>query len=158
MNNPNIEHIKLSFIIPYYNAEKWIAKCLESLLHQDLAEDEYEIIVVDDGSTGDVEILKDYSQSYSNIFYIWQENKMTCAARNKGLSLARGEFVFFCDNDDFVTENVFGRLYNIAKCYNADVLFFNFNHIQEGVTPQSHLNFDPTRFPLAHGNTSSDVI
>lgn len=52
--------MKLSIIIPYYNGEQWIAKCLDSLLHQDLAPDDYEIIIVDDGSTHGIETLKAY--------------------------------------------------------------------------------------------------
>jgi glycosyltransferase involved in cell wall biosynthesis len=115
--------VKLSVIIPYYNGEKWIAKCLDSLLHQDLGEDEYEIIVVDDGSTKSSEVLKNYVQSHQNIHYILQENKGVSAARNKGLSIAEGEFIFFCDCDDFITEDVLGRLYDIAKSNDVDLLF-----------------------------------
>lgn len=134
--------MKLSIIIPYYNGEKWVAKCLDSLLHQDLAKDEYEIIVVDDGSTGDIRILKEYVQSHTNIQYIWQENKGISGARNKGLTVAKGELVFFCDCDDFIAENALGQLYNIAKTNDTDVLFFNYKVIKEGVQPQPQLNFE----------------
>lgn len=134
--------MKLSIIIPYYNGEKWIAKCLDSLLNQDLAKDNYEIIVVDDGSTDDVRTLKDYVLSYNNIQYIRQENKGVSGARNKGLTVAKGDYVFFCDSDDFVTENVLGRLYSIAISYDLDVLFFNYRVIKEDVQPQPCLKFD----------------
>ena len=134
--------MKLSIIIPYYNGDKWIAKCLDSLLNQDLAEDNYEIIVVDDGSTDDVRTLKDYVLSYGNVQYIRQENKGLSGARNKGLTVAKGDYVFFCDCDDFVIENVLGRLYNIAISYDLDVLFFNYRVIKEDVQPQPCLNLD----------------
>lgn len=134
--------MKLSIVIPYYNGERWISKCLNSLLHQDLANDEYEIIIVDDGSTDNTQILKDYVQSYKNIYCFRQENKGFSAARNRGLSEAKGDYVFFCDCDDFVTENVLGRLYDIAISYDLDVLFFNYRVIKEDVQPQPSLNFD----------------
>lgn len=133
--------MKLSIIIPYYNGEKWIARCLDSLLHQDLSEDEYEIIAVDDGSTGDTTLLKDYVLSHPNIHYFWQENKGSSAARNKGLTVAKGEFVFFCDSDDFIAENVLGRLYDIAKTNNTDVFFFGHRVIHEDEKPEQKPDF-----------------
>ena len=62
--------MKLSIIIPYYNGELWIGKCLDSLLKQDLPPDEYEIIVVDDGSTHSVEALMKYVDAYPHIHYL----------------------------------------------------------------------------------------
>jgi glycosyltransferase involved in cell wall biosynthesis len=135
--------MKLSIIIPYYNGERWISKCLNSLLHQDLTNDEYEIIIVDDGSTDNTQIVKDFVLSYKNIYYFRQENKGISAARNKGLTIAKGDYVFFCDCDDYVTENVLGRLYNIAISYDLNVLFFNYRVIKEDdVQPQPCLKFD----------------
>ena len=130
--------MKLSVIIPYYNGEKWIAKCLDSLLHQDLTADEYEIIVVDDGSTDGHKIVDDYVRSHTNIRYIWQENRGASAARNKGLAMAKGELVFFCDSDDFVAENVLGHLYDIAKSNDTDALFFGYRGGGEDVQPQGN--------------------
>ena len=135
--------MKLSIIIPYYNGEQWIAKCLDSLLHQDLASDDYEIIIVDDGSTHGIETLKAYVESHSNIHYLHQENQKHAAARNYGLSIAQGDYIFFCDCDDYVTENVFGRLYEVAVEENADVLLFNVLRPHENETRLSgKLNFD----------------
>ena len=123
--------MKLSIIIPYFNGEKWIAKCLDSLLQQDLQKEDYEIIVVDDGSTHSVEVLEEYVQKHANIKYVWQPNGQRSAARNKGLSVAQGDYVFFCDSDDFVAQDVLGKLCDIATINHADVLFFKKRRIRE---------------------------
>lgn len=135
--------MKLSVIIPYYNGEQWVSKCLDSLLHQDIDSADYEIIVVDDGSTNNIDILKGYTKKYPNIIYLWQENARHSAARNNGLSIAQGDYVFFCDCDDYVAENVFGRLCDIAKTGKADVLLFNYRIVKENETAaDAKRNFD----------------
>lgn len=137
--------MKLSIIIPYYNGEKWVAKCLDSLLKQDIPEEDYEIIVVDDGSTHSIEVLQGYVKKHSNIKYLWQENARHSAARNKGLTIAQGEYVFFCDCDDRMEENVIGRLYDIAHAQQADVLVFNYREIRENETvTNAKRNFEKT--------------
>lgn len=117
-----VQYMKISIIVPYYNGERWISPCLNSLLHQGLSEDDYEIIVIDDGSTHSIEILKRYEQEHSNIKYVRQENQGQCAVRNNGLYMAKGEYIFFCDCDDFIREGTLGVLYDIAKRNNLDVL------------------------------------
>ena len=81
----------LSVIIPYYNADTWIGKALDSLLDQDLPQSEYEIIVVDDGSTEDEKILKDYVSRFPNIHYYRIDHAGLSPARNYGLSKASGQ-------------------------------------------------------------------
>lgn len=134
--------IKLSVVIPYYNADNWIGRMLESLLRQDMSLDEYEIVVVDDGSKNDLTVLMDYTRRYSNIKYIRQDNMGPGEARNKGIDHASGEYIFFCDSDDFVEENVFGRLYDIAHDRELDMLFFNVPRVTENdVVTNSKRNF-----------------
>lgn len=99
----------LSFIVPVYNAEKYLPQCLQSLCRQDIAD--YEIICVNDGSQdGSADILRDFAGKYPNIVVIHQENRGVAAARNTGLDAARGEFIWFIDADDFIKENILGRL------------------------------------------------
>ena len=135
--------MKLSIIIPYYNADEFIGRCFDSLLHQDLRQDEYEIIVIDDGSQDDTSTLKEYVRKYNQIRCVRQNNTGPGAARNKGLELAHGDYVFFCDSDDFVAENVLGSLCDMASQKNLDMLFHNriditnLNNIRN-----SHRNFD----------------
>lgn len=135
--------MKLSIIIPYYNGEQWVGKCLDSLLKQDLKADEYEIIVVDDGSTHSIETLMEYVNEYPHFHYLHQENKKHAAARNYGLTIAQGDYVFFCDCDDYVAENVLGRLSDLATSESADILLFNTRRLEEDENPpQPKRNFD----------------
>ena len=135
--------MKVSIVIPYYNGEQWVGKCLDSLLMQDLKTDEYEIIVVDDGSTHSIESLMSYVNDYPHIHYIHQRNQKHAAARNYGLTIAKGDYVFFCDCDDFVAENVLGRLCDLAASEAADVLLFNSRSLEENdIPPQPKRNFD----------------
>ena len=135
--------MKLSIIIPYYNGEQWIGACLDSLLRQDLSAEEYEIIVVDDGSTHSIAALMCYVEAYPQIHYLHQENQKHAAARNNGMTVAQGEFVFFCDCDDYVAENVLGRLCDIASDESVDVLLFMARRLRENENPpQPKRNFD----------------
>ena len=127
--------MRLSIIIPYYNAEQWIERCLDSLIHQDIPHNEYEIIVVDDGSTHDISILKSYVEKYDFIKYVWQQNAMQGAARNKGLEMARGEYVFFCDSDDFIVENRLGCICQMAETNKLDMLMYEILHVKNGIIP-----------------------
>ena len=136
--------MKLSVFIPYYNGEQWVAACLDSLLRQDLSPEEYEMIVVDDGSTHNIDTLMSYVERYPNIHYLHQTNQKHAAARNYGLTIAKGEYVFFCDCDDFVADRVFGCLYEMAAENRADVLLFNVRRLEEGeAAPAPKRNFDP---------------
>lgn len=135
--------MKLSIIIPFYNADKWIGRMLQSLLNQDLATEEYEVIVVDDGSKDEPKVMKDYAARYANIKYIRQENSGPGGARNTGINAAQGEYLFFCDSDDFIAENVLGGLYEIAHSRKVDMLFHQIRRIPEGKKPQNlKRNFD----------------
>lgn len=135
--------MKISIIIPYYNADKWIGRMLDSLLKQELSREDYEIIVVDDGSKEYSFILKDYVQRHSNIIYVRQENAGPGAARNKGLEVARGDYIFFCDSDDFVAENSLSYLYDIAHSRSLDMLFFCVPRISEAeLMSNPKRNFD----------------
>ncbi|MCD8371489.1 MAG: glycosyltransferase, partial [Clostridiales bacterium] len=94
----------VSVIVPVYNTQSWLAKCLNSLLNQTLRE--IEIILVDDGSTDySAAICGAFAESDSRIRFYQQENRGVSAARNLGLQYARGKYVMFCDSDDFVGED-----------------------------------------------------
>ena len=98
---------KISVIIPVYNGEKYIQRCIDSVFNQTYSN--VEIIVVNDGSTDDTEnILK----KYSNIVLVNKENEGVSKARNTGLSLATGEYVYFCDADDYLEKDAFEVLIN----------------------------------------------
>jgi len=101
----------LSFIIPIYNAQVHLPECLDSILKQDIATDDYEIICVNDGSRdSSLSILQRYGKTHTNIRIIDKENGGVTTARNAGLEAARGEYIWFVDADDFLKENILGKL------------------------------------------------
>jgi len=118
--------MKLSVIIPMYNVEKYIGKCLDSVINQDLLDSEYEIIVINDGSTDDSYALAiTYADSHNNIILLNQENKGISAARNKGIDEAKGKYLYFVDSDDYIRSNVLKTLLNYLNLHNLQVLAFN---------------------------------
>ena len=115
----------LSFIIPVYNAETYIAECLDSLLCQDLPAQDYEIVCVNDGSKdGSLSILKDYAGRHSNIAVIDKENGGVTTARNAGLEAAQGDFIWFVDADDLIKPHILGRLKAMVPESGCDRIVF----------------------------------
>ncbi len=111
----------VSFIVPVYNAERYLAECLNSLLAQDIPQDTFEILCINDGSTDHSrEILDAYLSSCPNLTVIHQENAGVVAARNAGLRRARGEFIWFVDADDLVLENVLGKFRALTEAVPCD--------------------------------------
>ena len=135
--------IKVSFILPCYNVAPYIGRCLESIEHQDIPQEEYEVICVDDCSpdnTGDV--IREYQQRYPNIVYHRHEtNKTAGGARNTGIELAKGKYIWFVDPDDAIVSNVLAGLYAKAKELNTDILFFNKNYINEKGESRQDIQF-----------------
>ena len=94
---------KLSIILPVYNVEKFLPDCLDSIYNQDIAEDEFEIIAVIDGSPDNSKaVLLNYSKIHKNITLIEQENSGVSVARNNGLRNATGKYIWFIDPDDLI--------------------------------------------------------
>lgn len=120
--------IKYSVIIPVYNAEKTIERCLDSLTKQ--KRNDVELIVINDGSKDSSDrIIRKYAQNNSNIIYIQQENAGVSAARNKGLDAANGKYITFVDSDDYVSDEYFSCLENYDIKKNAELLLFSQNTI-----------------------------
>ena len=118
----------ISVTIPVYNVEKYLARCLDTVLNQTFQGD-YEIICVDDGSTDNSgKILDDYAKKHSKIKVIHQENQSLSVARNTALELVTGKYTMFVDSDDFIAQNTLEGLYNTAQKRNADVVVFDFVH------------------------------
>ncbi|SDR00515.1 glycosyltransferase [Flagellimonas zhangzhouensis] len=125
--------MKLSILIPLYNKEKYIERCFKSLLTQDLSPDEYEVIVVDDGSKdAGAAIVQEYSEKNTNIQLIKQKNQGPSAARNKCLAAATGDYVYFLDADDYLAINVLKSLIGLAEQNKLEILEFNTKQIPEG--------------------------
>ena len=117
--------VDISVLIPVYNVENYLARCLDSVLEQDFS-GTFEVICVNDGSddkSGD--ILQQYAQRYPNIRIINQENQGLAAARNVSVSEAKGEYILFVDSDDFIAKNTLSSLYNFAKKHDSEVVLFD---------------------------------
>ena len=111
---------KVSIIVPVYNTEKYLDKCLRSLINQTLAD--IEIICINDGSTDkSYEMLKTWASADKRIKLLTQENSKQGAARNRGLDIAQGEFITFVDSDDWVELDFCELLYNAAVQYDCDI-------------------------------------
>ena len=96
--------MKLSVIIPVYNVEEYIGECLESILNQPFKD--FEIICINDGSTDNsLEVLKKYKDKDERIIIIDKKNEGSGIARNTGINIARGDYLFFIDGDDGIEEN-----------------------------------------------------
>lgn len=112
--------VKVSVIVPVYNQEKYIERCMDSILAQSLQE--IEVILVDDGSTDSTpDILRRYEQNDERITVLHQQNQYAGVARNHGLKAAQGEYVIFWDSDDYFSLDALEALYNESKKYDADI-------------------------------------
>ena len=124
--------VTLSIIIPVFNCEKTIKKCLDSIFNQK-TELEYEVILVDDSSSDNtVKVVESTISGRKNSRLICQENAGAGAARNKALSYAKGEYLFFIDGDDYISGNCLNILnMEIQKKENLDILIFMYRYYDE---------------------------
>ncbi len=139
--------MELSIIIPYYNADHYIARCLNSLLDQNLSLDSYEIIIIDDGSKDSKDVLMSYVNQHPNIHYYYQSNSRQGAARNNGLRRAKGDYVLFVDADDIFVRNSLSYILDLVRSNSLDVLFYgvrliNNRSFDEDLNPQDNKTKD----------------
>lgn len=119
-------NIKVSIIVPVYNVEPYLDRCMQSLLKQTLKE--IEIIMVDDESPDHCpQLCEDYKAKYSNVKVVHKKNGGLGFARNSGLEVAKGEYVAFIDSDDFVDTDMFQHLYEYAAENKCDAVFCGYN-------------------------------
>lgn len=118
--------MRISVIIAAYNAEKYLAETLDSIVNQTI--DNYEILVVNDGSTdGTMDILRAYQKDYLHLKVIDKENGGPSSARNAALAAANGEYVYFLDADDIVEPDTLSALYERAEEQNADLVIAKYD-------------------------------
>ena len=122
----NAEDIKVSVVMPIYNASDYLRPAIETVLSQSLSE--IELICVDDGSTDNsLEIVKEYQTNDERIRIVTENNAGPSVARNKGLTRARGKYVMFLDADDFYDLAMIEKLYNVAEKDNLDIAICKFD-------------------------------
>ena len=145
--------MKLSIIVPVYNVEAFLKKCVDSLLDQDLSREDYEIILVDDGSTdGSGALCDTLAAGHGNIRVIHQQNRGLSGARNAGIAVATGQFVLFVDSDDFLEPNVFGELVKQGEDRDLDILRFNYQNVNEAGEV-----FEPNKYAKPFVDFSDEV-
>lgn len=122
--------IKLSIIVPVYNVENYLERCILSVLSQDIPHDDYEIIIINDGSTDNsYNIAKQLEKVHNNIRLFTQENKGPSTARNYGIDLAKGDYIWFVDSDDYIVECCLAQLLSVIAEKKLDILYFTFEEI-----------------------------
>lgn len=135
--------MKVSIIIPVYNATQHLNQCLDSILNQDF--NDFELLLINDGSTDTSgEICDDYAGKDKRIKVFHQNNAGVSAARNKGIENANGEWITFMDSDDYIQKNYF-EILNTAP--DNDWILHNIEREIEGLT-QPHLDFDNQSYHL----------
>ena len=114
--------IQLSVIVPVYNVEKYILKCIESIFCQGIDDNTFELIIVNDGTKDNsMELISDIINRHANVIVINQENKGLSEARNSGLAKASGKYILFVDSDDFLIDNTFKPLLDVAISSSVDI-------------------------------------
>lgn len=125
--------VKVSIIVPVYNVEKYLRKCLDSLVNQTLKD--IEIICINDGSTDDsLNVLQEYASGHLNVIVIDQENQGVSIARNNGINKAQGDYIGFVDPDDWVEPDMFKILYEKAVKTGVDIVECDYKMVFENST------------------------
>lgn len=147
--------VYLTYIVPCYNVQGYLPKCIDSLEKQVIPGGEVEFILINDGSTDDsLSLIQQFAERDRRVVIIDQANQGVCAARNNGLSVARGEYVFFLDGDDWLTEDASSIMYEFCKESRPDIGLFSHYKIQEG-QKEKKLWVDCSRF-ISPGYYSRD--
>ena len=136
---------RISFIVPVYNAAQYIRRCVETIYMQDLSLDDFEIILIDDGSLDDSKnIIDEIARENNNVTAVSQENGGAAASRNKGLDLASGAYVCFVDADDFLIPHTIHNVLNEAEQKSAEVCTYIMISEKDPnmiTFPKSHIEF-----------------
>lgn len=132
--------MKISVIVPVYNTENYLKRCLDSLVNQSLKD--IEIIIINDGSQDNSQLIIDeYTKKHKNIYGYKKDNGGMSSARNMGLTKANGEFIAFVDSDDYIDKNALKKMYEKAKKDNLDIVVCDsVNVYEDGKKEYIHSN------------------
>lgn len=162
----------LSLIIPVYNGEQFLKKCLDSIFLSKTSLDLFEVIIINDGTPdGSLEIIAEYTRLYNNITVFSQENKGLGEARNTGIKLVKGEYIWFVDQDDWITPYAIERICNKLNQNKPDILSFEYRYPSGNRAPidnmakagqlytgKEFLNIHLVENPVWHYVTKSSLI
>ena len=128
MKRENIEKPSVTLIVPVYNVEKYLNRCIDSILNQTL--EDFELILVDDGSKDNSgNICDEYMRKDRRVKVIHKENGGLSDARNSGIEISTGEYLSFIDSDDWVEKEFLETLYNNAIKYQAEIVIVNLHKV-----------------------------
>ena len=141
----------VSFVIPVYNVEAYLEQCVVSVMNQGLSTDDYEIILVNDGSTdSSLDICLLFERQYKNIHVVSQTNKGIPATRNEGIRRAQGKWICFADSDDYLTPGAIGNILKSIKDKKAQLIRYWSIVGNEGEMPNytsnGFVNFEGTSY------------
>ena len=151
-------NIKISVIIPVYNCEKSIKKCIESICQQSL--EEIEILLINDGSTDNTsKIIKEYQKLDDRIVILEQKNSGPSAARNRGIKSARGQYIGFADSDDYIEKDMYELLYSAINVSKAEIGICNYQEeIGDGKILSETKNDLPNGKVLDKGEIKEEIL
>lgn len=133
---------RLSVIVPMYNVEKYVERCIRSLEKQDIPKDDYEIICINDGSPDNSrDVVRNLQNEFDNIVLIDQENQGVSMARNNGIDIASGKYLLMVDPDDYIKHDVLKERLEVLDQNNLDIGFTGFIILDE--TGNEEFRYDP---------------
>ena len=139
-----------SIVVPVYNGEKYLSRCIDSILAQTY--DDFEVIIIDDGSTDhSSEICKEYALKDKRVSLISQQNRGVSSARNAGISQARGDYLIFVDADDYVSRELIYSVKRVVDAFPCDVCFWGYTC----VSAAGMYSIAPEHYS---GNKSAEVL
>lgn len=145
--------IKVSVIVPIYNASEFLDRCLSSIVNQTLKD--IEIILINDGSTDDSKIIIDkYMSKYKNIILIDKKNEGVGKARNDGIRKASGEYITFVDSDDYIKENMLEVFYEYSKKHSLDMM----TSLYYKVKNNKEILWKASKYKIGNVKTSPNII
>lgn len=147
-------NILLSFIVPSYNSAHTVMRCLDSIYSLSLKHEEFEVIFIDDCSADNTcEVVIEYQKQHPNITLLRQpKNQRQGAARNRGVSTAKGEYICFVDSDDTVTKGIVNAI-RLAKEKQMDMVAFHYQYVNE----QGELLYEAEHLPFPYGYFFSGI-
>ena len=146
----------LSIIIPVYNVELYICRCLDSIYCQNQDLNKFEVIVINDGTPDNsMSFVYKYASKYKNLLVIEQKNQGLSAARNVGLIMAKGDYIWFVDSDDMVMPNSLDFLITTLSDERTDVIGFCINICKDGVPIKKEIPFVKPKYKCYSSFASS---
>lgn len=147
--------IKVSIIVPVFNSEKYLKKCIKSLVEQTLKD--IEIIIINDGSTDkSLNIIKDFQKKYSNIICINNKNNGIGYSRNCGIEKAKGKYISFIDSDDYIELNMMEKLYDFCEENKLDVAVCDYYKINDKTKEKNTIKIED--FEITTLNENKELI